>query len=38
MTMAVVKSGLKYGEKVLLNPDHFRTILENEEYTELAQF
>ena len=37
MTMAVVNSGLKEGELVVLNPDQFKAIFEQENQNEIAK-
>ena len=37
MTMAVVKSGLEEGERVVLNPDHFKALIKQDNQNEIAQ-
>ena len=37
MTMAVVKSGLEEGERVVLNPDHFKALVKQDNQNEIAQ-
>ena len=37
MTMAVVKSGLEEGERVVLNPDHFKAVIKQDNQNEIAQ-
>ena len=37
MTMAVVKSGLEEGERVVLNPDHFKALIKQDNQKEIAQ-
>ena len=37
MTMAVVKSGLEEGERVVLNPDHFKNLIKQDNQNEIAQ-
>ena len=37
MTMAVVKSGLEEGERIVLNPDHFKTLFIQRNQKEIAQ-
>ena len=37
MSMAVIKSGLEEGERVVLNPDHFKNLIKLDNQNEIAQ-
>ena len=37
MSMAVIKSGLEEGERVVLNPDHFKNLINQDNQNEIAQ-
>ena len=37
MSMAVIKSGLEEGERVVLNPDHFKALIKQDNQNEIAQ-
>ena len=37
MIMAVVKSGLEEGERIVLNPDHFKSLFKQDNQNEIAQ-
>ena len=37
MIMAVVKSGLEAGERIVLNPDHFKSLFKQDNQNEIAQ-
>ena len=37
MSMAVIKSGLEEGERVVLNPDHFKNLIKQDNQNEIAQ-
>lgn len=37
MTMAVITNGLDEGERVVLNPDHFKSLFDMESQTEIVQ-
>ena len=37
MSMAVIKSGLEEGERVVLNPDHFKNLINQDNQNEITQ-